>query len=206
VLPEEVRALLDRHAATRSFTPEVAYAETLTPLDSYRGNTRNSDLLVVGAAGEQRVLLDLEGKADESFGGTIAETVRAAETRLQENPASKGLARVQELCQAVLGRGPGGVGELRYQLLHGMAAAVIRAGMEGADRAVFLVHEFQGAQTQPFRCERNTTDLEAFVAALGGDPGAIRRGELLGPLFLPGGGRVSREIPLYVGKATCHLA
>ena len=44
----------------------------------------------------------VEGKADESFGGTLGETFSAALERKLSSPNSKGVARIEQLAQALL--------------------------------------------------------------------------------------------------------
>src|SRR5712691_10973320 len=101
--------------------------------------------VVTGRVAGARANLGLEGKADETFGETIAARLAAAEAYLRENPRSKALARVRELGVAVFNREAEAVGERRYQLLHAIAAALIRARQDGADRVAFIVHEFRSA-------------------------------------------------------------
>jgi hypothetical protein len=204
-IPAEVAALLEQSPTFAGFVPARAYPETKTPLDNFRGNTRNQDLVVVGEAAGARTTLDIEGKADESFGLTIAEAVVAAKKALESNSRSKALTRIQNLCRAVFDCEPDAVGELRYQLLHGVAAAVIRAAQEDAVQVAFIVHEFRYASLSRNALERNAADLAAFVKRLGGDPATLREGRLAGPLYLPGNDRVSKEVALFIGKAVAEL-
>jgi hypothetical protein len=153
-----------------------------------------------------RANLGIEGKADETFGETIAARLTAAEAYLRENPRSNALARVWELCAAVFNREPEAVGGLRYQLLHATAAALIRAREDGADRVAFIVHEFRSAGTREAQVAANAADLAAFVRALGGAASRIAAGgPLVGPFFVPGNDRVPSDVALYVGKAVCTL-
>jgi Domain of unknown function (DUF6946) len=115
-----------------------ALAETRTRLDPRAGSTRNHDLLVVGQVGAETVLLDVEGKADEPFGPTIAQRLRAAAA----TPRSGAAGRVRDLCASVLSATPDAVGHLRYQLLHAIAAAVQAAADRGAARVAWVVHQF----------------------------------------------------------------
>lgn len=205
-IPEEVRRLLDGTEAFAGFAPERGDAESKTPLDAYGGNTRNHDLVVKGRTPGARANLDIEGKADETFGETIAQRLAAAEAYLQKNPWSNALARVRELCAAVFGLEPEAVGELRYQLLHAIAASLIRARADEADRVAFIVHEFRSACVREAQAAANAADLAAFVRALGRDPSTICAGrQLVGPIFVPGNARVPADMALYIGKAVCFL-
>jgi hypothetical protein len=82
---------------------ERGHAETRTKLDGYGGNTRNHDLVVNGRVPDARANLDLEARADEAFGETIAQRLAKTQTYLRENPRSNAEARVRELCAAVSG-------------------------------------------------------------------------------------------------------
>jgi hypothetical protein len=205
-IPEDVRRLLDGTEAFAGFAAERGEAECKTPLDGYGGNTRNHDLVVTGWLRGARANLDIEGKADETFGETISKRLAAAESYLRENPRSNALARVRELCAAMFCREPEAVGDLRYQLLHATAAALIRARADGADRVAFIVHEFRSTLARDAQLVANAADLAAFVKALGGDCLLLAAGgQLVGPLFVPGSPRVPADVALYVGKAICDL-
>lgn len=204
-VPEEVQRLLEGTKAFVGFVPESGSAECKTPLDGYGGNTRNHDLVVTGSVQGARVNLDIEGKADETFGQTIDKELVGAEAYLLKNPRSKKLARVRELCAAVFNREPAAVGGLRYQLLHAVAAALIRAREDGADRVAFIVHEFRSTGVREVQAVANAADLAAFVRALGGDAAPLAAGKMVGPLFVPGNTRVPADVALYIGKAGCAL-
>ena len=202
-VPEEVQRVLESHAAFREFVPTDAWPEHRTQLDGYGGNTRNHDLLLVGRCGDGPAIVDIEGKADESFGSLVGRQLARAREAQVEKPGSMALARVEELCGAVLGTTAGAASELRYQLIHGVAAAVIAAGERGAKRAAWIVHEFGGGSVSGHALKRNARDLAAFVARLARAKGPVEvaPGTLLGPWRLPGGGRVSPDVELYIGKA-----
>ena len=202
-VPEEVRAVLESHAAFRDFLPTGAWAEHKTALDEYGGNTRNHDLLVVGTCGDEKAIVDVEGKADESFGSLVGKQLERARTAEREKPGSKAARRVEELCRAVLGVRPEEARDVRYQLVYGVAAAVIAAKERQAKRAAWIVHEFVSGGLSAHALKRNARDLAAFVGRLSGEGGLmeVAPGRLLGPWRLPGGERVSSEVELYMGKA-----
>jgi hypothetical protein len=150
----------------------------------------------------------VEGKADETFGPAIAECLAAAERTAQQNPRSQAAVWVRTLCDAVFGMEAEPVGGLRYQLLHGIAGARASGRDAGAERAVFLVHEFRSAATNAENLARNTTDLEAAVRQFGGAPtvAALREGTLAGPFRVPGNAWIPSDIDLYIGKVGCDLS
>ena len=164
-------------------------------LDSYRGETRNADLVAVGTGKSGVVAVTVEAKADESFGPTIAEALSAASA--QSNVPH----RISALSKSILGHQPADVGALRYQLLHGIAATLIFAREQRAAAAVFVVFEIKGPSCLPQNLERNAADLESFMLALSSSAPPTRAGQIVGPFHVPGDERVPSNIPLFIGKA-----
>src|SRR5688572_9041652 len=74
-VPTELRTLLDSRPETRGLIIEKAIPELRIPFDAHRGEPRNADLALVGQADGGRVAVTIEAKADESFGGTVADTM-----------------------------------------------------------------------------------------------------------------------------------
>jgi hypothetical protein len=204
-IPEEIEVLLASNEQFARFTPEWARAETQTRLDDFPGNTRNQDLVVLGQTPMHRVLLDIEGKADEEFNVEVQTRLSAARQTIAENPRSNALERVHRLSQAIIGVHPEAIGELRYQLLYGTAAALIRACEEGACQAAFIVHEFRSPALCPEALARNAGDLAAFVRRLGKDPRRLSEQSLIGPFFVPGNDRIPGDVALFIGKAVVDL-
>jgi len=112
----------------------------------------------------------VEGKARESFGPTVAhwltESSPGKERRLASLKGLLGLERVDDER----------LGEIRYQLLHRVASALLTARAFAAPSALVLVHAFD-APTGSF------ADFERFAELLG--PKAERDG-IVGPLQLDG--------------------
>jgi hypothetical protein len=205
-IPDEVAALLATAPAFRDFEPLEGFAEVRTPLDRFAGNTRNHDLLVVGRAAAAPALLDVEGKADESFGPTISQRMATARDARALNPRSRALERVESLCSLVFGTSPEEVGGLRCQLLHAVAASVLIARERGATKVAWVAHEFRTPVASSVRHQANARDLDMFVARLAGSGPILPSSDVLvGPLALgsPDAGVVAVE--LYVGRAACNL-
>lgn len=97
-MPVEVQRLLESHAAFRDFVPTKAWAEHETALDGCGGNTRNHDLLVLGECGSDAAIVDVEGKADKSFGLLVGKQLERARTARREKLSSMALTRVEDLC------------------------------------------------------------------------------------------------------------
>jgi hypothetical protein len=207
--PADVLALIRSAKDLHDFRPATVFAELVTPLDEF-GEGRHHDLVVLGVAGNKRVLVGIEAKADEELGPRIGEYL----TRVQaENDArrSQGKARlsrvpdrVDQLVQVVFGDRTPDVSSLRYQLLHGLAGTLIEARRRGADTAVFLVQEFLSDRVDDKKVRRNEEDFQAFAAAIGLPLDAGNepmKGPFVAGSFESGGAR----IPCFVGLVTTRI-
>ncbi len=98
------------------------------------------------------------------------------------------------------------LGDLRYQLLTGVAGAIAFASEVGANRAAFLVHEFITDRTDDEKHRTNTQDLDNFVLRLSrGLIPSVPSGVLLGPFRIPGLPLFRSAPPLFLGKAVRNL-
>jgi hypothetical protein len=202
-MPQEVAQTLASHPLTRAFLPATGIAEVKTNLDSF-GGPRKADLHLLGRASSGRVLIEFEAKADETFDRLISSCLGRLKARSNLG------TRIQALTKAVLGLTlyPDGndqpdpaVATLYYQLLYSVASVLIAAEKAAADLAVFLVLEFTSPTLKAERVSKNHADFTRFVKALPGLGSAEpATGTLLGPVTVPGGGRVPQGIPLLVGK------
>jgi hypothetical protein len=134
--------------ALRGLDLLAAIPEYQTPLP---GGTRPSqtDLLVVARSVSGLVVIAVESKVDEPFGPVVSEW-------RDGTPGKE--RRLLFLCE-LLGLDPGAVGDLRYQLFHRTAAALIEAERFHASKAVMLVHSFSATRA-------HFDDYAAFAAAL----------------------------------------
>jgi hypothetical protein len=207
-LPDEVKRVLATSGAFRDFAPVEAFAEYRTRLDHFAGGTRTHDLLVTGsvnATDNGTALLDVEGKADESFGPTIGERLAAARVSRGRNPRSRATERVEWLCQSVLDARPEDVEPLRYQLLHATAAAIIAAEARGARQVAWIVHEIRSPGLRTARQQANAHDLAAFVERLGAASFHLDHGTLTGPIQVHRASNLPREVTLWIGKSHAVL-
>jgi hypothetical protein len=204
-IPSEILALLSTHGDFGEVKDWTAEPECLVAFDGHSGPA-NIDVMVSAADDRGPFVIAVEAKADETFGALTDRVLSDAVERSLENPASRGVARAQELAHAILGpkrEGAPALHQIRYQLLTATAAALSRAKADGADRAVLIVHEFRTRRTEPEKHATNERDLSRFLLRLGvEEPRRVAQGELLGPLRVPGGGRFRDPPSLYVGKAT----
>jgi len=209
-IPAELAALLASRREFAGIQLVEGCPEMQVPLDDLPGETRNADLVLLGQGGAGAVAISIEAKADEPFGDLIGQVLANAEATTGRGGRTNAAARVESLVEAIFGGRTDAlpwVKELRYQLLHGIAAALIHAKAKRADAALFVIHEFRGEGFDTRKGDRNSADLEAFVSRLpGGEaPAAVGTGKLVGPFRVPGGGKVPSGaaptgIPLYVGK------
>ncbi|MBK8047169.1 MAG: hypothetical protein IPK16_08640 [Anaerolineales bacterium] len=171
VVPPELLDLLASSDELGEVRFTEAWPERKIQLDSYFGETRNADLAAISISAIGKIAVTVEAKADESFGRLIAEELSAA------SATSKLPARIAALCSSVLGRPPAGVGNLRYQLLHGIAGTLIFAKERNAVAAVFIVYEFNGPSCLSRNLERNAGDLASFLSVLSSSRSLLRQGK-----------------------------
>jgi hypothetical protein len=192
-LPAEVASVLATCSALNGLMVATAYPERHTALDN-RGRGRQHDLLLHGLAGGRRIVIAVEGKADEPLGSTIEQELKKS-GRTRTTGSSSGIPdRIRELSNKMFGRAPNGdLFGLRYQLLHGIAGMVIEADKSKAEVGVFLIHVFETDSCDERRLRRNDEDLRAFMNALGcPDPATGQLAEFNVP---NGGGKY------FIGKA-----
>ena len=196
-VPEELDRLFGSATNLGHLSLLEAIPEHKIQLDTFSGETRNADLACVGECLAGRTAITIEAKADESFGPTVGE--RLAQIT---NPRSKLPKRIELLRKALFGKADSDeVEDLRYQLLHGTAASLIYAKERSCELGVFIVYEFVGHSCDPSKLQRNSEDLDRFIQALsGGSIDHLPTGNLIGPLYVPGGKYVPADIPLYIGK------
>jgi hypothetical protein len=182
--PEEIRELLEA-AFNGEITFHEAKPECVIELDDFPGENRNCDLVLLLGIG-QRMVVNVEAKADEPFGDdTIGDYYdRTSDSR------SNVPARIRQLSSALFGRVPdAAIRRLRYQLLHAAAATLIEAAVNKAEFGLFLVHEFRSPRLKQKKLTRNSTDWENFVHVFPELAGAqVEKNQILGPVSVPGGG------------------
>ena len=199
-VPVELQELLSTHPDTAGAVIIEAIPEHKVRFDNIRGEPRNTDLVCIAERANQRIAISIEAKADEPFGEWVANVLRTP-------PPSRRPERLERLCQALLGSQPGdvpGIGELRYQLFHGVAGALAYAGQVNASHALFVVQEFLTPNTKTRQIDANERDLQNFLSLLA--PGTAPLGRrLYGPVCVPGNEHIPGEIPLYLGKIRTEI-
>jgi hypothetical protein len=144
--PESVRAVFS------VFGVPFADAELVLAIPEHRvalpGGSRASqtDLFALAHSGSDLISIAVEGKVAEAFDATVGEWLdrRAAEQAKRHRtrqPSAQARRRLAFLCE-LLQLEEGDILDLRYQLLHRTAAAILEAQRFAAHHALMLVHLF----------------------------------------------------------------
>jgi hypothetical protein len=195
-----------RRLLEEAFGTEIVFGEAkpecMIELDDFSGEHRNCDLVVLCDVDARRMVINVEAKADEPFGDVIGEYYDR-----KTGSASNVPTRIRQLSEALFGRGPDEtIRKLRYQLLHAAAATLIEAAANKAELGLLLIHEFRSTSLDTERLTQNGTDWENFVHAFPGlTTAGLQKNQILGPVSVPGGGRVPKDVPLYFGKLVTEL-
>jgi hypothetical protein len=144
-LPPEVAALMDPPTTLLYAIPEYG-----VPVPG-RGADSQCDLLALVRSGGHIGVVAVEGKVDEPFGPTVGDWLADGGANRRD--------RLLGLC-GLLDCGADPPPDLRYQLFHRTAAAVVEARRIGASLAAAIVHSFSPTH-------RWLADFEAFAAYLG---------------------------------------
>ena len=201
-MPDELKKLLNSHSFTSTFEPQYVIVEKVTRLDKFSGAHRNHDLLLVGSAGNYKVVISIEAKADEPFDREINQ-------KGSPNPHTNIYKRIDILTRSLFGqtfKENEELGELRYQLLTGVAGVFIEAKKHKADYAVFVVHEFVSEGLDDLKLDLNKNDFNRFVGKLvNREDFKLQAGQLIEiqPIF--GGKYVPGNIPLLIGKISTNI-
>ena len=110
----------------------IGIPEHQTPLPGGR-RAAQADIFVLARNCHGLMAITVEGKVDEPFGPLVSDW------RSSDTPGKK--TRLKFLC-GVLGLELEQVDEIRYQLLHRTASAILEAGQYAASQAMMLVHSF----------------------------------------------------------------
>ena len=159
----------------------------------------------------------IEAKADESFGGTVAEELRKAKRR----PVTKFPERLDWLTRSLLGVPAfeddqllvlsDVISTLPYQLLSAIGGTLLEAKLQRASKAVFLVHEFRTMSTVDAKMDANANALNSFLRLLQtlnngeAEDTKLESGHIVGPIFITdrrveGAIKIPCDVPLFIGK------
>jgi len=183
--------------------------EHRVPFDDLPGEPRNADVVAVGDDRNGRLAINIEAKADEPFDQYVRDILLSVARRIAADEPTNSVKRIQNLAHSILPprvNEATSLGELRYQLLTGVAGTIAFAAEVGANRAAFLVHEFISDRTNDEKHRTNAQDLDNFVLRLSrGLVASVPCGELVGPFRIPGLPLFGSAPPLVLGKAVRNL-
>ena len=147
-VPPEIQAIVEPHFGPSELLLAIPEHKVSLP-----GGRRESqcDVFALLRSPDQVIACAIEAKVDEPFGPTLSEWLQDASAGKRER-----LRYIQE----VLGLPDSLDGNLRYQLLHRTASAVVEANRFMTGAAAMIVHSFS-----PER--RWFEDYEAFVQLFG---------------------------------------
>lgn len=132
-LPERVRAVVEQSEELMGAELVDSWMERCTDLGDKRGSATQTDLLAILGVGDELAVMAVEAKVTESFGPLVSEWIGEGGEGKED--------RLQRLCD-LLGFDRACVGDLRYQLFHRTAAAILEARRYRANKAVLMVHSF----------------------------------------------------------------
>ena len=149
-----------------SAIPSVSKAEMLLGIPEHptelpgRGRPSYNDILVLARSTGGLICMTVEGKVRETFGGLVDEWLHRDQYKDNRRTRLSGLCELLEIdISDSL--------ELRYQLLHRTAAALIEAERFSAETAAMLVHSFSPDQ-------EGLDDYVEFGRVMGGVVGSDR--------------------------------
>jgi uncharacterized protein DUF6946 len=149
--PEVLKAL------TQTTEPLLANIEPLLAVPEFKvrlpggSQASQNDIFVLARSSAGPVCIMVEGKVNEPFGPTLDEW---------RTDASPGKERRLDFLLRTLGISVPLDGNIRYQLLHRAASAIITAEQYHAVAAIALIHSFSDQRT-------GWPDYEAFVSLFG---------------------------------------
>jgi len=208
-VPIEVTELMKRHPDIVECKIQTATPEYQIRFDTFRGEPRNADLVAIAEDRFGLIGISIEAKADEPFDLLVRDVLKNAVEKIARDKKTNSVARVQNLAAALLPPAIGSsarLGDLRYQLLTGVAGALAYAREIGAKRAIFIVHEFITDRTDDDKHCANNADLNAFISRISrSEISQVQQGKLYGPFTVPGA-PLFEEVPLlYIGKICRNL-
>lgn len=149
-IPKDVLPVLEKEKSLEGLEAILIIPEHKVPLEGGSKASQN-DIWILAKADEVLVSITVEGKVSESFGPTVGGWLK------NKTPGKE--ARLKFLCKELCLEYPPSH-EIRYQLLHRTASAIIEAKQFRTNTAVMLVHSFS-------KTDKGLKDYQAFVSLFG---------------------------------------
>jgi hypothetical protein len=156
-----------------------------------------------------RLALCVQTHGADPWGDRVETRLRTAATALAREEDTDSVEEVRRLTRALLPPWAPGlerVGALRWGLLEAQARALEVGAATGADAVVLVLHEVVSlSRTKEARRRNNREDVERWIRRVsGGTIAHLKRGQLAGPLPIPGTEGIP-GLPLYVGVIRTDL-
>lgn len=191
-----------------SVTLESAEPECNVSFDEFSG-PRQCDLAIQASNDQGRIVVHIEGKADEAFGsltGKAYDAAVAANALRVGKSQSAVPRRLELLSERLFGRTlDDAVRGLRYQLLYSAAAAMADAAEQKAIAAVVVVQELHSPELDSRKLRQNAEDWASFLRMFRGID--EKRLNLLDILIGPATpARMEwRDVPIYFAKMVTNV-
>ena len=188
---------------------ELCSPEFVTRFDKYNGNGRNHDLLIFAKDKKnEKVVISVESKADESYGQTIGPYLKLIRRKKEEDENSNADYRIEDLRKAIFPQTDNIVYEsLKYQLLTAIAGTLREAKIQGAKRAIFLVQTLKTSNINEGKNRKNQRDLDHFIEVICSEEhSSIRDNDLFGPFKFTGNQFIPDDVELWIGKYSVEIS
>ncbi len=181
--------------------------EYITKFDSYRGNGRNHDLLILAEnESKDNVIISIESKVDESFGEIISDRIGEAKTELLKNPNSKALNRIEDIRMALFGKIEDNQLQLRYQLMTAIAGTLAEAKAQNAKTAILLFQTFISSEINVEKKKINDDDIDSFIELFStGKFKTIPNNSVIGAFKVTGNNFIPNDVDLWIGKYEINI-
>lgn len=151
--PPEIKQVFSQHPQFNKLEPLLIFPEWKVSLPGGKRPSQN-DIFVLASTGDSLVSITVEGKVSEDFNIPLGDWQKGA---------SPGKLKRLEFLVRELGLRSPIQNEIRYQLLHRAASAIIEAKKFRANHAMMLIHSFSPTNEW-------FENFEAFVSLFGLPP------------------------------------
>ena len=185
------------------FEFQLCSPEYVSDFDNLGGNGRNHDLLIIARdSDENRIVISVESKVDESFGNTIGNYLFDIQKKRLTNIPTQSDRRILALKDALIPNVPNQeFNKLRYQLLTAIAGTLSEGKKQNSKSAFFIVQTFITKTIDRVKHKINQTDLDYFVDAISdGKFKSLIEGTLIGPMRVQGNEFIPNNVDLWIGK------
>lgn len=187
---------------------ELCSPELVSRFDTYNGNGRNHDLLILAKdKKEKKVIISVESKVDESYGQTIGPYLKSIRRKKEEGKNSNADYRIEDLRKAIFPQVDNKVFEsLKYQLLTAVAGTLREAEILGAKKAIFLVQTLKTSKMNDSKNLKNQRDLDSFIKVISNSQHPnILNNDLFGPFKFVGNQFIPDDVDLWIGNYSVEI-